>query len=165
MDVLGNFTTPSADPATVNGTRWFAGTSAATPLVAGTVSRALGIVREQARAQGLAGAEAPLAAQDDRPWRSARAFRDALNATARLVGPKEFEPLGAPEGDPLRGRLSSPSEPILLQAQQGWGVVSPDMAPAIARAILEGAPAPSAEKASAAQAQAAWQGARETYWG
>jgi len=146
VDVLGNFTAQAADYRTLNGTHWVSGTSYATPLVAGTVSRALGIVR------AAGGAATP------------KALRDALNLSAVALDATGYDPLANPQDDPTLGHVTSPALPVVSPTQEGWGWVHAGLAPQIAQRVLRADASVPPEKATIATAQAAWQAQRESYW-
>lgn len=149
VDLVANYTEWIATGDSTAGWRWGIGTSYGTPVVAGTLSRALTIIRQR----------------DGPEHVPPGALRDALNATAVQFSAQDYRPTEPPApGDPLRS-VGSQSLPILVSpVQMGWGYVDGSLADEIARRVLEEDLRPPPAKAMTAQYQAQWQGTREAYW-
>lgn len=144
VDVVANFS--EYTPNLFNEFEWSIGTSLATPIVAGTLARAIDIVR----AHGGVADPAKL--------------RAALNASAIYFSAAAWDPT-PPGRDPLPDDLlNSASLPVLVQPQMGWGYVDGSFAEEIARRVLEDDLTPPPEKQQAILFQAQWQRAREEYW-
>lgn len=142
-DVVSDFQTPGrATHASTTETRTAAGTSLATPRVAGTVAEALWLVRD--------------AGQDATPAE----LRAALNQTAVLWEATGYQADPPEQPDDLVGA----STPVLAPpAQMGWGYVGPGIAPAMAGVLLgqDEVPEKGPEVQAAMQANLA---ARQALW-
>lgn len=142
-DVVSDFQTAGrADHTSTTEARTAAGTSLATPRVAGTVAEALWLVRD-------AGQEA-----------TAAELRSALNRTAVLWDATSYQ--ADPPEEP--GDLVGASTPVLAPpVQQGWGYVGPEIAPTMAAWILgdEDVPEKGPEVQATMQANLA---ARQALW-
>ena len=146
-DALANYTEWTAVRGTLDGMDANSGTSLATPILAGTLGRALTAIRAQGG-----------------PWSvSPSDMRAALNASARLWSPADWDPTAATSNDTLT-RLLSHSVPILTPTQAGWGYVDGSLAGEIARRVLEQDFSIPPEKAQTAAYMAQWQALREEYW-
>lgn len=145
VDVVANYSETTPKPWTINETMHFQGTSAATPIVAATIAKAM----EQVRAADPSIDNVP--------------YRAALNATATYFAPTDWEPAPIDPSDPI-GIFGDQTYPILLQAQMGWGYIDASMAPEIARRVIENDLSIPAGKGQAQLFQPRWQEARERYW-
>jgi hypothetical protein len=164
VDVIANFSAEVADPKATDGTLWNAGTSFSAPAVAGTLSRALGLVRAAAYEHHDAW-DYRLNASSKIPSHSSLAFRAALNASALDVTASQYDPTQTPENSSWHGRIDSPAVPIISPSQEGWGVVHPGIAGDISSRVLSGKIGVPDTKALNAMFQTQWQAAREAYWG
>ena len=145
-DVLGPFNIWGAMSGTTEDYGWRSGTSFAAPTVAGTLSRAIGLLHEQ----GIH--PVPL-----------DQLRTALNASALTWAAEDWRPL-ASSSNTTFDRIFETSFPSLTPAQTGWGFVNASLAPDIARRVLEQDFSIPPEKANTAAYMARWQAAREAYW-
>ena len=146
-DLIANYTAWVATSGTLDGWHWDVGTSFAAPTVAGTLAKAIGRLLEVAP-------DAPA---------SPAGLRAALNASALLWGPTDWDPTAKPTNDTL-SNLVSQAAPILTPLQSGWGYVDGSLVDELVRRVLEDDLAPPPEKAQTAAYMAEWQALRETYW-
>lgn len=167
MDVAANYTEWVADATSVDGMIWTEGTSFSSPIVAGVLSRALHDVRTQLgdnRLDGGAGLLASGTLPDGRRLEvGSRDLRDALNASALLFGPTEWDPTRPPSNQ--SGPRILNNIPVLAPGpQMGWGYVDGSLAPAVTQWVLSLDRAMPSAKAAVALYQNEWQKAREAYW-
>ena len=154
-DVVANHTEWGPDDDSIEGYDWHWGTSFATPVVAGTLAHALGLVRS------ARGGE-PTAVEADRVA-DAMALRAALNASAVTIDPATWDPTNRTTNKTLL-EPHSISIPFLAPGQIGWGYVDGGLAEQIAARVLAGdLDVPPGKTADAAY-MAQWQAARERYW-
>jgi hypothetical protein len=161
-DLVANFTAHVALSGTIDEYDWNQGTSFSAPVVAATVAGAIGEVRAADAAAG-APARAKVALAHD--------VRAALNASARLLDPTQYDARGAfahngSQFDPMYAdnalRLAAP---ILAPGPQGgWGYVDGSLAHAIAQRVLAHQLDPPPEKAAVAAWMAQYEDARSAYW-
>lgn len=126
---------------------WRTGTSVATPIVAGTLAKALHEVRRERPDYS------PL---DGR-------LRAALNASAAVVSATDWDPT-LPGRAPLPEDLVFASLPVIAPAQIGWGYVDSGLASEIARRVLDDDLMAPSEKSAHGAFQERWQVGREAYW-
>lgn len=169
-DVVANFTELRAVATTLDEYQVGSGTSYATPIVAGTLAKALSEIRGAIGHVGgptVDGALAMGRTPDGRELRvTNRDLRAALNASATYFSPMEWNPT-APNGynDTLSIALSR-SVPVVAPAQQmGWGYVHAGLASEIARRVLEEDYSLPAAKATTVPWMRAQYEARAAYWG
>lgn len=167
-DVVANFTERFA-AATENDTEWHSGTSFATPIVAGTLARALGEIRTALGHEGGITEDGALAVGRTRDGRELRVtsetLRDALNASALTVAPTEWDPTNASAPfDPLLFWTRTSVPVVAPPVQTGWGYVHAGLASEIARRVLEEDTTPPEGKEATAAWMSAVQAAREAYW-
>lgn len=124
VDVIANYTDQGALANETTGTRLDAGTSISTPIVAATLGKAIQLARD--------------ADMSPNQRASAADFRNALNATAIMWKPAEWNPTYMPTNDTETNlffyHVTSPT--ILPAAQVGWGYVNASLAPEIAARVL-----------------------------
>ena len=125
---------------------YFSGTSMATPVVAGTLAHAWGLVR--------AAGQEPAFGE----------LRAALNASATIPAATDYRPGIHPNQTFPNNILRAAAIPILSQAQVGWGYVTGALSPEIARRVLEDDLAIPPEKLEAELHMTQNQRAREEYW-
>lgn len=167
-DVVANFTELRALGGTFDGYEVGSGTSYATPIVAGTLAHALGLIRDALGPEGGLTSDGALAAgrtADGRALRvTHRELRAALNASATYFGPTEWDPT-APNGQNTVGMAFSRSIPVVAPAQQmGWGYVHAGFASEIARRVLEEDYELPPEKLASEPWMRAQYEARAAYW-
>lgn len=126
---------------------WRTGTSIATPIVAGTLAKALHEIRQ----------ELP-----DYSPRDGR-LRAALNASAAPVAATDWDPT-LPGRAPLPEDLVFASLPVVAPMQVGWGYVDSSLASEIARRVLDEDRKMPSEKSAHSAFQERWQAGREAYW-
>lgn len=163
-DVVANFTAFVARPETVDELAMERGTSMATPVVAGTLAQAIHLARVAAGHRGgtTAGGDLVLGPGAE-PIRNAD-VRAAMNASALIFAPTEWNPTASPTNDTVRD-VFAPTAPSLLPfGQMGWGYVDGSLSGAIAERLLARDLAPPAEKSATATFQAQRQAAREQAW-
>lgn len=168
-DVVANFTEQIAIASSLNETAWSSGTSFGTPIVAGTLARALAEVRRELGHEGGITPDGALAVGRTRDGRAVRVtsetLRDALNASATFVAPTQWDPANASAPfDPLLFWTRTSVPVVAPPVQMGWGYVHAGLASEIARRVLEGDTGVPPEKAVAAEWMGSVQAAREAYW-
>lgn len=157
-DVIANFSVLAASEDHLSEWDWWAGTSYSTPITAGVLSRALYKIRD-----ALGHRDGVTPAGELAPGVRAGDLRQALNASAILLSPTDWDPTTPPTNDTLTN-LFTYSLPAATPLQQGWGYVDGRIVPEIVRRVLEADLAPPPEKALTASWMAQWQSAREAYW-
>lgn len=144
VDVVANFTesVPTGDDGVMG---WSAGTSLATPIVAGTLAAAL----------------AKVWAADPSAVVLPSAQRDALNGSAVSFSAREWDPSPTIRNGGL-DTYATATLPVATSHQIGWGYVSGALADEIAHRMLDLTLPPA--NSDAASFQANWQSIREEYW-
>lgn len=167
MDVAANYTEWVADSTSIDGMVWTEGTSFSTPIVAGVLSRALQEIRAQLGDVDFDGHADPLASGTLPDGRrldvASKDLRDALNASAVLFGPTQWNPTQPPSnqsGPRLLNNL-----PVLAPGpQMGWGYVDGSVAAKMTQWVLSPERVMPSDKAAVALYQNEWQRTREAYW-
>jgi hypothetical protein len=165
VDVVANFTETVASSSDTTATRWAAGTSLSTPIVAATLSRSIHEARALVgQTDGIVdGALVHGKLPHGSNFRATnRDLRNALNASARPWNATEWTPTSLLSVDPQNAYAYSSAPIVLAPAQMGWGYVDSTLAPEIARRALahDFARAPS----PADEYMRAYATLRETIW-
>lgn len=163
-DVVANYTELVARQDSLNEYLWRGGTSFSTPIVAGTLSRALREVREQLGDDGAPKGKNVLAqgkteAGRDVEVRSADVW-NALNATAVEFAATDWRP----QPSSVVENLSANVPVVVAPIQTGWGYVHAGLASEIAERVLAQDFGVPSSKALTAQYQAEQQRLRQAYW-
>jgi hypothetical protein len=141
VDVVANYTEMTALANETSGMRPDAGTSFSTPLVAASLAKAIHLAREAVLQ--TAGPQDGKLVVGDLPngtyvEATAADFRSALNATAIVWKPADWNPSYMPTNDTETNVIFyDVTTPVILPAEQiGWGYVNASLAPQIAARVI-----------------------------